>query len=474
MKLYIIIIVITLTAAVFGWRYIDGLSIARATGGHDIPVAGNAPSDVHDVDDHEIHEVHKSQADHDEEMHEAHGDADEDRHAEHDHDAEIDDHEANEDAETHESQQGHDHDASGPPEEGLIPLMSKTQSTETGITIDTIKTGSISRRLNLTGEVFFNQDRTVHLVPRISGVVDSVYKKLGDSVKKGEVLAVIHSRELTDIKSDYLSARERIENTKINFDRETSLWEKKIIPERQYLESKQQYIDSRIALRSAQLKLHALGFSERYIADLPNQSHDALFQYHLTAPTDGVIIEKHIVQGESATTESPVFVIADTNSLWIDLRVYPKDLPSLTIGQNVFVSAQDGNLTAEGTLSYLSPVISPETRTALARVELSDKDHLWRAGLFVNAVITPEQSHGDDLLIALKSAVQTIDDQPTVFIKTDEGYVPTVVETGRSDHSHVEILSGVSAGQEYVANGSFELKAKLVTSRLDGHAGHGH
>jgi cobalt-zinc-cadmium efflux system membrane fusion protein len=471
MKLNIIIIIIALTAAVFGWRYIDGLSTARATGDHDILVAENAPSDVHDVDGHEIHENH---ADHGEEMHEAHGDADEDLYAGHDHGAEIVDHDAHEDADTHDSHQGHDHDAPGHPEKGLIPLMSATQATETGITIDTIKTGSISRRINLTGEVLFNRDRTVHLVPRISGVVDSVHKKLGDLVKKGEVLAVIHSRELTDIKSDYLSARERIENAKINFDRETSLWEKKIIPERQYLESKQQYIDSRIALRSARLKLHALGFSEQYITDLPNQSHDVLFQYHLAAPTDGAIIEKHIVQGESATTESPAFVIADTSSLWIDLRAYPKDLPSLRIGQNVFISAQDGSLTAEGTLSYLSPVISPETRTALARVELSDKDHLWRAGLFVNAVIMSEQNHVDDLLIAVKSAVQTIEGKPTVFIKTDEGYVPTVVETGRSDHSHVEILSGVSAGQEYVAGGSFELKAKLVTSRLDGHAGHGH
>jgi cobalt-zinc-cadmium efflux system membrane fusion protein len=301
-----------------------------------------------------------------------------------------------------------------------------------------------------------------------------VYKKLGDHVKQGDVMAMIHSRELTDIKSEYLSAIERIENSKINFERETSLWKKKIISERQYLESKQDYIETRIELQSAERKLHAMGFSEKTIADLPNQPHETLFQYRLTAPSDGIIIEKHMVQGELVTTESPVFIIADTNSLWVDLQVYPKDLASIKAGQKVFVSAQDGSLTAEGVISFLSPVISQETRTAMARVELSNKNNMWRAGLFATAIVTPEQTNGSQTLVVPKSAIQTIEGNPSVFIVTSKGYFPVTVETGQSNTTHVEIRSGVTTGQTYVSNGSFELKAKMVTSTLDGHAGHGH
>ena len=179
------------------------------------------------------------------------------------------------------SHEGHDHDANASAEEGFIDLLSQPQAKEAGITTDTIKAGTISRQIKLTGEVFFNQDRIVHLVPLISGVVASVNKKLGDPVKQGELMAVIHSRELTDIKSEYLSAIERIANAKINFEREKSLWEKKIISERQYLESKQDYTETRIELQSAERKLHAMGFSEKTIADLPNQPHETLFVYRL-------------------------------------------------------------------------------------------------------------------------------------------------------------------------------------------------
>jgi cobalt-zinc-cadmium efflux system membrane fusion protein len=407
------------------------------------------PSPAETADEHAIHEKHRA-------------------------DEAVHNDEAHDESDGHDESDDHEIDADDHSDEDFIPLMTDAQAKDAGLAIDTAKMGTISRQIKLTGEVQFNQDRTVHIVPRISGVVDSVHKKLGDPVKKGEVLAVIHSRELTDIKSEYLSAIERIENSRINFEREESLWKKKIIPERQYLESKQNYSETRIAFQSAERKLHALGFSEQYIADLPNQSHETLFQYHLTAPAEGVIIEKHMAQGELVTTESPVFIIADTTSLWVDLQVYPKDLASIKTGQKVLVSAQDGNLSAEGVISYLSPIISQATRTTLARVELSSKDDHWRAGLFATAIVTPEQNNGAPTLVVPKSAIQTIDGNPSVFIVTAEGYLPAPVATGRSNDTHVEILSGISAGQEYVGNGSFELKAKLVTSQLDGHAGHGH
>ncbi len=460
MKRKLIFLIIMMAAAFIGLQYTSIQSNAETTDDHDIHPKKNIVSDIHDHDDHDIHDDH---------------DMDEESHDDHDHESDIDDQDAHEeDADTHDDHEGHGCDDDSVSEEGFIDLMSADQAKEAGITTDIIKTGNISRQIKLTGEVIFNQDRIVHLVPRISGVVDSVYNKLGDSVIKGDVLAIINSRELTDIKSEYLSASERIANAKINFEREESLWQKKIISERQFLESKQDYIETRIALQSAERKLHAIGFSEQTIADLPNQPHETLFQYHLTAPSDGIIIEKHIVHGELVTTETPVFIVADTSSLWVDLQVYPRDLASVKTGQTVFVSALEGDLTAEGIISFLSPVINQETRTALARVELTDKNNIWRAGVFATAIVTLNQDNGSTTLVVPKSSIQTIENKPSVFLVTSEGYFPVTVETGQSNNTHIEILSGVTAGQKYVSNGSFELKAKMVTSTLDGHAGHGH
>ncbi len=455
-----IVLIVIIAAALVGFRVHNAGSVVEPVTVYIEHNDEKNSAHAHDHMDHETadtHEGHNHSA-HDEEeaVHQEAAEAGHDGHED-----------ACQETGGHDRHEGHEH-------EDVVELMTAAQAEEAGLTTDIIKTGSINRQIKLTGEVRFNQDRIIHLVPRIAGVVASVSNNLGDHVEKGDVLAIIHSRELTDIKSEYLSAIGRIENAKINFEREAALWEKKIIPERQYLAGKQIFVETRIALQAAERKLHALGFSERYISGLPGQPHETLFLYQLIAPADGVIIEKHIVQGELVTTESPVFIVADTTSLWIDLQVYLKDLPFIETGQKVLVSAQDDKLVAKGVISFLSPVINRETRTALARVELSTADPMWRAGLFATAVVTPEQKSDSRMVAVPTKAIQTIEGRPTLFILTDEGYVPRTVKTGRSNNTHVEIVAGVNVGETYVSNGSFELKAKMVTSAMDGHAGHGH
>ena len=448
MKIKHIVIFLIITVAYLGFLFLSHESFAKSD---------NKPT-VHNEEHTSLE--HNDQADHG--MEEEIGSPQETETGHQDHD-----HEAPEALNVHDGHSGHGH-------EGLVDLMTPAQAEEAGLVTETIQPGAISGQIKLTGEVRFNQDRIIHLVPRIAGVVAAVNNKLGDHVSAGDVLAVIHSRELTDIKSEYLSALERIENAKVNFEREAALWEKKIISERQYLESKEAYVETRIALRAAERKLHALGFSEQYIAGLADQSHETLFEYRLTAPSDGVIIEKHIVQGELVTSESAVFIIADTTSFWVDLQVYPRDLAAIKTGQKVMIMSQDERHRAEGLIAYLSPVIDRETRTALARVALSAEDGEWRAGMFAAAHVTPGRDYGGHTFVVPKSAIQTIDERPVLFIVSPEGYEPVAVKTGRSNKTHVEILSGVSAGQTYVSDGTFELKAKMVTSTMGGHAGHGH
>ena len=425
-------------------------------------------ADFHDHDEKEIHRDNDAQEDHDTHdhaMHENHEELAEESetHAGHDHglnDADDD---------FHGTEDGHGHG-----DDRFVDLLTPVQAAEAGITIETVQKGTVTRQIRLTGETLFDQDRVVHLVPRIPGVVESVRNKLGDPVKKGDTLAIIHSRELTDIKSDYLSARQRMETAKINFEREKDLWRKKIIPEKQFIETRQAFSENRIALQSAERKLRALEFSEAAIQNLPDQSLETLFEYRLTAPANGVIIEKNIVHGELVTPNAPVFIIADTSALWTDLAVYPRDLSAVKPGQRVTLTAQNSDLTAQGIISFVSPEINRETRTALARVELPNPENLWPAGLFVTAFVTLGKSDIGGSLVVPTSAVQMIEGKPSVFIAAPDGYFPVTVTMGHSNATHVEILSGISAGQSYVSNGAFALKSKLITSTLDSHAGHGH
>ena len=127
----------------------------------------------------------------------------------------------------------------------------------------------------------------------------------------------------------------------------------------------------------------------------------------------------------------------------------------------------------KGKISYISPVINEETRTAIARIILPNPGGHWRPGLFVTAQFIGEGIPVKTLIT--KSAIQNLEDKTCVFIyHPGEGFEPQEITVGLTDKTHAEIISGLKAGQRYVAKGAFELKAKIVTSTLDSHAGHGH
>lgn len=204
----------------------------------------------------------------------------------------------------------------------------------------------------------------------------------------------------------------------------------------------------------------------------PDQAEQRLAWYPLRAPFDGRVIDKHLTLGEKHSDEVSAFTVADLNSVWVDIAVYQKDLPYVREGMQVTISTHAEAPDAKGTVAYVSPVLNEKTRTALARAVLPNADGRLRPGLFVTAEVSI--GHEDATVVIEKSAIQRLGDETVVFLDTSEGFKPRDVSLGRSNESHVEILSGLDVGQRYVTQGAFELKAKIVTSGLGAHAGHGH
>jgi cobalt-zinc-cadmium efflux system membrane fusion protein len=194
--------------------------------------------------------------------------------------------------------------------------------------------------------------------------------------------------------------------------------------------------------------------------------------YPLIAPFDGTIIEKHIVLGERVGPESTVYVIADLSSVWVQLQVYPRDLRFIKKGQSVVVTTDSVTADASGVISYVGPVVGTESRTVLARVVLSNESGAFRPGLFVTAKAALESRAAQ--VVVPKNAIQSLEGKKCVFIKDEHGFEPVYVKLGLEMNDQVEILSGLASGQEYVIEGAFTLKSKIVTSTLDSHAGHGH
>jgi cobalt-zinc-cadmium efflux system membrane fusion protein len=318
-----------------------------------------------------------------------------------------------------------------------------------GMAIENAGPARIKTSLQLPGEIKFNEDRTAHVVPRVAGVVDSVSANLGQEVKRGQVLAVLSSPGLSEQRSALQSAQRRLELARTTHDREKKLWEEKISPQQDYLQAQQAMQEAQIAVANANQKLLALGAT-------PGSA--ALGRYELRAPFDGMVVEKHISLGESVGESVNVFTISDLSTVWAEISVAAGNLNLVRIGEPVTIRSTAFDQAASGAVSYVGSLIGAQTRTATARVTLTNPQRVWRPGLFVNVELV--SSEADAPVTVAADAVQTVEEKPTVFLKVPGGFLPQHVQTGRSDGRRIEIVSGLKPGAAYAASGSFVVKSQ--------------
>ncbi len=357
----------------------------------------------------------------------------------------------------------HDEDA-----HSRLLKLNEEELHELNIQLGKAQPGILTLHVTLPGKVVLNNDKHAHIVPRVPGIVTQVRKKLGDSVEQGEVIAIVESNDLADAKATYLAYLERVELAELNFEREKSLVKKNISSKKEFFEAKQTLAEAKIGLRSSKQKLLALGFSENFLDRLPNLSEISYTRYELTAPFDGIVINKHITLGELITSETQVFEIANLDTVWVDLSVYPKDLPFIKKGQEVTISASYGMFDIKTEITYVGSIVHEQTRTALARVTIPNDNGRWRPGTFVTAEVTIEEI--DVPIILPKTAIYTLDGKLCVFIKTEEGFKAMRIKKGRSDKTSVEIVAGVECGAIYVKKGGFMLKSELEKEAFAGNS----
>jgi cobalt-zinc-cadmium efflux system membrane fusion protein len=368
---------------------------------------------------------------------------------------------------SHGGHKGHDHAAPA-----RRVAVTKDQVSRFGIKTARAVRGSVSRALRVPGEIKINSDRMAHVVPQTPGVVMVVSAVVGQTMKSGQVMAVICSRELARAKIDYLAALEHLKLADETHRREEKLYKKKVSAEQEYLAARNALAKARIRLRSSRQNLLAYGVKASSLAKLAQQNDEDFASYKVVAPFDGTVIDKHIVTGEVIGKQNEGFVLADLSTVWVDLAVSQDAVSSVRKGYRVTIRMPN-SATTKATLDFVSPVIDPNTRTALARAVLKNPEERFRPGSFVEAHIHVPATR--QVLVVPKSSIQLVDDKPCIFVRTRAGFDLREVKTGTADGTAIEILSGVKAGEAVASAGAFHLKAEYIKSRMgDVGAHHGH
>ena len=323
-----------------------------------------------------------------------------------------------------------------------------------GVEIQTAGPAIIKSTLKLPGEIVFNPDRIVQVVPRLAGVVVAVNFEPGQVVQKGDVLAVIESQMLADLHSQFLAAQRRLALARTVYDREKQLWEEKISAKQDYLAAELVLNEAKIAADLTAEKLRALG-----VRPETGVRAKELTRYEILAPISGLIISRTVALGAALKDDVTIFTVADMSTVWTAVTVYPKDLSVVRIGQKAVVKATAFDVEGEGTIAYITTLIAGQTRTATARVVLDNQDGRWHPGMFVNVELV---SNEIEVPVAVSArAIQTFRDWTIVFGRYGNYFEARPLELGRSDGKMVEVLKGLVAGEQYASGNSFAIKADL-------------
>ncbi|MCB1947564.1 efflux RND transporter periplasmic adaptor subunit [Nitrosomonas sp.] len=335
--------------------------------------------------------------------------------------------------------------------------MSDETLTKIGIEVKTAGPAVIRPKLQLPGIVTFNKLNIVPVVPRAPGIAIEVPRDLGEKVEKGDVLAIFQSQLLADLRSQYLAADKRLALAKVNYQREKQLWEEKITAKQEYLTTQQLLSEAEIALDLAAARLRAIGEEPDAVKQLKNLTH-----YEIRSPIAGLITSKVIARGQVFREDDPIFTVVDTSTMYADLTVYPKDLATVKIGQQATIKSTAAKIEGTGEITFITAIVDPQTRTAMARIILDNQGGLWRDGMFVNGFISTEEI---EVPVAVSmDALQTLFDWTVVFGRYDDYFEARPLKLGRNDGEIIEVLEGLQAGEHYAAGNSFAIKAEIGKS----------
>jgi cobalt-zinc-cadmium efflux system membrane fusion protein len=303
--------------------------------------------------------------------------------------------------------------------------------------------------------VVYDAGKVAMVNARSPGVVREIRVDVGARVQKGQALAVIESASVGADRSSLLAAQARLKAAESTADRESSLLAKGISAQKDLQEAEQQREAARAEVGAAEAALGVVG-SEPGAAGL----------YTLTAPLSGIVVQRNVAVGQTVSMEPMLFQIVDPTAMWAELDVNERDLAVVAAGQTVeLVVDALPEKRFVGKIDYIAPIIDAATRTAQARVAVSNDDGALRAQMYGSARISVG---GDRATVMVpREAVQRAKSVHLVFVQTAEGqYEARRVGLGLEDGDLVEVTKGVKPGEAVVTTGSFLLKTETLPDAI--------
>ncbi len=327
-----------------------------------------------------------------------------------------------------------------------------------GVRTEPVAPREMARTVRAVGRFAPDERRVFTVTIKFEGYIERLLvNATGQSVERGQALMEVYSPELVSAQEEYLVARDGLRALEDGTEESVSGIEH--------------------LAESALRRLRNWDISDAQLQRLQLEGK-ATRTLMLHAPAGGVVLEKSALQGMRFMPGEPLMKIADLGTVWLIVDIFEHDLALVQIGQpaRISVEAYPGR-EFEGAVSYIYPTLSPETRTVRVRIEMDNPDGLLKPDLFARVQLIASDGQATALTVP-ESAVIDSGTRQVILVQRAEGlFEPREVRVGLRANGYVEVLEGVSKGEEVVIRGNFLIDAESnLQSALDGfggHAGHG-
>lgn len=367
------------------------------------------------------------------------------------------DHDEREHADEHEHEHAEGHE-SLPRRVRLEPSVAQAA----GVKLVPARVETLAATVDLTGELAPDPDRTAIVAAQVPGRLVQVRFREGERVRKGAALAVLESAELARARAALSSASARAAAAKQNAERLEALARDGFASGQELSTARAEATSLEADAMAARQTLAAFGAGA-----LDPSEHPA--RLTLRAPIDGTVLERNAIVGETVGPAHPVARIADLERAYFVARLFEKNLASVREGQkaDVRLNAYQGEVFS-GVVETVGRQLDPAARTVVARIAVGNQQDRFKVGLFGTArlAVGAAASARSGLVVPI-GAVTRLGDRQVVFVQEPDGMFEVhPVTLGQSAGGLVEVLEGLSEGEQVVAEGVFSVKSVVLKGQF--------
>ena len=336
----------------------------------------------------------------------------------------------------------------GKPADKDTVTLTPQQISDAGIEVGRPTVGGVAGAIEVPGLIQGDPQGVQVVSATIGGRLVALTRNLGQSVRQGDPLAVIESREAASLKAEVEAARARAALAQSNLRREQRLFAERVSPEQDLIAARTAAAEAGIALRLAQQQLGATG-----------GGGGALNRIAMRSPISGQVIARPAVLGQAVDANAELYRVANLGHVTVQASISPADAARVRPGERIEVTAAGRR--QEGRVTFVSPVLDETIRLIQVIATLDNAGGQWRVGEPVTASILLPSATGDRGVAVPSTAVQSVENRTVVFVRMPNGFRAVPVTTGRRNGDQVIITSGLTGQERIATTNSFTLKAEL-------------